>query len=79
MICECETKIVVYKIIPVKLRKFTVFKIAEKFRFDKIQIGFPFGEILHSVRMVQIGDIENIYLLTKGQGEMILLTEKNIE
>jgi len=27
LICECETKIVVFKIIPIKLRKFTVFKI----------------------------------------------------
>ena len=31
------------------------------------------------MKIVQIGDTENIYLLTKGQGELILLTEKNIE
>lgn len=52
MICECETKIVVYKITPIKLRKFTVFKISEKFRFDKLSIGLYFGETLHSVRLI---------------------------
>ena len=79
MICECDTKIMVYKIIPIKLRKFTVFKIVEKFKFDKMQCGLMFGETLHTVRMVQIGDTENVYLVTKGQGEMILLTEKNLD
>ena len=38
MICECDTQITVYKIIPIKLRKFTVFKIVEKFKFDKVNI-----------------------------------------
>lgn len=79
MICECDTKIIVYKLLPVKLRKFTVFKIFEKFRFDKLEIGMGFGEMLHAVRIVQIGEQENIYLLTKGQGELILLTEKHVE
>ena len=44
-----------------------------------MQCGLMFGETLHTVRMVQIGDTENAYLVTKGQGEMILLTEKNLD
>lgn len=44
-----------------------------------MNIGLHFGETLHSVKLVQVGDVENVYLLTKGIGELILLTEKNIE
>lgn len=36
---EGETKINIYRIVPVKLKKFTVFKIQIKLKFDKTSIG----------------------------------------
>lgn len=36
---ECETKVYIYQLQPRKLRKFTVFKLTEKFKMDKSAIG----------------------------------------
>lgn len=38
----------------------------QKYRFDKMNIGLQFRELIHSVKIVNIADSENIYVMTKG-------------
>lgn len=76
---EQDTKITIYKIVPRKIRKYQMFKFVEKYRFDKIGVGLAFREPVLTVRIVNFSDNESLYIMTKGEGEMSLLLEKDSE
>ena len=79
VVVECEQKVIIFRLQPIKLRKFTIFKMVEKFSFDKIRIGIGFRELIHSFKIVNISESESVYLMTKGLGELVLLTEKDVD
>jgi hypothetical protein len=51
-----------------------VFRINEKFKFNKGNLGLNFQEGIRSIKMISISDTENYYFMTKESGELQIIT-----